>query len=214
MRIDRYIEIRNCQKEFAYSILDFEIEDGSLKRAGKTLGFLEGETLYFDDEEESNILMEYILFEKNGKKNRLIDRYHTSCFSELSTTEQMILEGMQNSIYSIYKVIECKPERSSSKIYDLVGKKEYELIDINMSQSASVGLLLATRLVPIEDMYITSGLIFAFEPQRQLRLLTEISKSRPKKRKISIKPKKSTSKTLLEIMHDANKKWGMEVKMS
>lgn len=216
MNIDRYIKIRNCYKEFTSNILDTEDDNGiKMRRAGRKLGFVNDENVFvFEDEDETNVLMDFLIYEKNGLSNRIIDRISKDENSDLNDLEEMILEGMRANHFSLFEVVEKDLENNSLELSDLLGSYIYTLKDVGFSSTAQIGTLIATRLVPIEDVYFTSGLSFAFNEDKRLRLLTFIAKNKrkPNRRKsIKIKAKKSNKVTLMEIMFNAHKRWGYDV---
>lgn len=216
MNKDRYTEIRKCYTKFTTRILNSEDENNGadIRRAGKKLSFLKGDTMIFESEDESNVLLEYLLYEKNGKKTRLIDRYSLRTDNEMDKTEEVILSAMLTNYFSVFEVDKINAVENTVDLIDIIEGGKYTLIDIGFSESASEGNILSTRLLPIGDVYMTSGLTFAFTSDKRLRLLREISKKSKysvRKRSVKLSTKSPASKTLFEIMHQSNRKWGSEV---
>ncbi|MEM9544619.1 MAG: hypothetical protein AAGA77_01530 [Bacteroidota bacterium] len=215
MTAERYLEIRNCQKSFVYEIADTDNSGRKgILRAAKQLGFLENETIVFEDEEESNVLMDYMLYEKNGRSNRLVDRFLKQNDEPLDDLRKLILNGMINNYYSVFEIKQIDVDQSNVILFDLISKKEYILMDFGFSSTASLGTLLATRIIPCEDVFVTSGLSFAFNSHHRLRILTTISRQKDKHRRPASKKSKSNksnSKTMFEIMFNLHKQYGLYI---
>lgn len=216
MKIERYRKIRRCYPEFTAKIVDSDEDIGNVERAGKRLGILEGKTFMFEYEEETNVLIEYILFEKNGKKNSLVERYALRTDTELDESEKIILNGMLNSYFSVFEVNEIYTAQHMIELVDIVEEGRYILIDIGLSQSTSKGDLLCTRLLPIEeDVYMASGVNFGFSSDKRQKVLRNIPKKkkfRIRKSRLKLNAKKSDSRSLLERMVHVNRRWGAEVR--
>jgi len=48
-------------------------------------------------------------------------------------------------------------------------------MDINFSLTAEKGMLISTRLIPIQSINMTSGLTFQFQKEKRLKILTDLS---------------------------------------
>lgn len=214
MDIDKYLQLRRSFIDFVQRIVDEDISrEGNMRRAAKRLGFLVDNTLVLTEDVESNMLMDYMLFEKNGSPNRLIDRYSKKNADTLDENDKILLDSILNHHFSLFEVKEINKEDCTLKMFDLLGKQNLTLLDIGLSKTGKIGSLFAARIVPAEDVFITSGLILGFEKNKQLRLLTEISRQYRKpnrRRSLKLKSSKKTSTTLIEVMYGAYKKWGIK----
>jgi len=215
MSPDRYLEIRNCYKYFVNEILDETSNSGILvKKAAKKLGLFYDNTLIIDNDDESNVLMDYVLYEKNGMPNRVVDRFYKLFGNKIDETRKIILNGMLNNHYSVFEITSINSDLYTLQLFDLIGKQTYALMDIGFSTTAKVGAILATRLIPTENINITSGQSSVFQEEKRVRLLADISKknkNRPRKRSIKIKSRKSDRKTLQEVVFILNKKYGIQI---
>ncbi|MEM1220532.1 MAG: hypothetical protein AAGH79_16545, partial [Bacteroidota bacterium] len=159
--------------------------------------------------EETNYLMDFVLYEKIGSSGSLIDQIDPNDHS-FSSQEEMILEGMRNSYNSIFEITKINKSDSALFLNDLVSSKEFVLKDIGFSNTAAIGSLMYTRLIPILDINMTSGLSFVFHQEDKARVLTKALKK--SSRRIRRNPKKRIYKeTLLEKMIKCNALYGIPV---
>jgi hypothetical protein len=86
------------------------------------------------------------------------------------------------------------------------GEKEYELMDLGMSKTAPVGFILFTRLLPIRDIHMTSGVSFGFNKVHRAKLLSTISLAEFKKRR------KLTTTEMYILIHEKNRQYGVETR--
>ena len=65
MTIEKYKAIRNSGRNFADKIINVKkLNKENLIYAGKSLGLWKDQKLVFDSEEESDVLMDFLVFEK------------------------------------------------------------------------------------------------------------------------------------------------------
>lgn len=214
MNLDKYIDLRRCYMEFYPKIIESTDMGNSIRRAGNKLGFLVGDIMNFETDVESDAFMDYLLYEKNGRNNTLIDRYSLLEDEELTDNEELLLSGMANNYLSLFEVKQGHASHGTVELIDLISGEKYIMIDIGMSQSPPVGCLLFTRLIPIGNVNMTSGMLFIFHPDKKDRLLDKLTKKkeyRLRKSKPKINAKRHPTKSSLEIMLEANRNWGIKV---
>ena len=207
MQINEYFKIRETGKNLAYKILNFD-KDGknAMLYAGILLGFWNGKAMVFDKEEETDVLMDFLIYEKNKYGQKLIDQFYDSDF-ELTDLEEEIVEGQVNYHCSLFEIVKIDKLNSTLILKDLLNKEmaDFILMDMGLSQTAKIGLLMYTRLIPIREMNMTSGVSFGFEPRFKERILNDISLERLKKRR------KPDSTELYIFMHKKSKLYGIEI---
>lgn len=171
-------KIRNTYSEFVYEILNFEEQSReSIINSGKILGFWDEGKMVFEDEEESNVLTEYLLYEYRINGKRIIDRFHVNN-ENLISEKQEILRGMIKNRISLFEIIDVDKTNSMVKLKDQIKNEVHELMDINLSLSASIGMIISTRLIPVYNVKMTSGLTFQFRKEKRLNILTELSEAK------------------------------------
>ncbi len=84
---------------------------------------------------------------------------------------------------------------------------EITMFDIGISSTGIEGFMFYTRLIPIQDVYISSGVSFAFQAEVKERLLDDISFLRLKKRR------KLSSADLFILTYKKSKIYGVETEI-
>ena len=207
MTIEDYKIIRNKGKTLAYKILDYKKSNREdIIFAGKVLGFWDGAAMAFDKEEESDVLMDYLIYEKNKHGNRLINSFYDSkiAFSDL---EEEILQGQVDYHSSLFEIVDIDTVNCEIILTDLLDKNNtvYKLMDLGLSQTGRIGLLVYTRLIPIRDINMTSGVSFGFVAKVKDRILNDILIERFKKRR------KLDSTDLFILTHKKSKIYGLDI---
>ena len=171
----RYKELRNVYSKLVYKVLDTDNRrKENIIDAGTVLGFWDGEKLVFEYEEEMNVLTEYSLYEQNKGGESLIDIYKKQ-HRQLSMDENEILNGMEANHCSLFEIVDINIKNSIIYLKDQITKEIYRLKDINLSQTAKTEVLIFTRLIPVYNINMTSGLTFQFRKKDSLRILNELS---------------------------------------
>ncbi len=114
---------------------------------------------------------------------------------------------MINFYSSLFEVKHIDSNTQTLVLEDLLDPdNEYLLMDIGMSQTAKVGYIFYTRLIPIRDIKMTSGMTFVFQNSYKENLLSAISLAKFKKRR------KLTSTEMFLLIHEKNRKYGLEAR--
>jgi len=171
-----YRSIRNDYSKFVYEILEWDSHGKeNMIESGKILKFWNGDSLVFEDEEEMNVLTEFVFYEHKYKNQRVIDSFDNNG-SKLSLHKREILRGMKSNHLSVFEITKLNAANRTIELKDQINNKMFTLTDINLSISSRVGMLISTRLIPVNEILMTSGLTFLFHEQKRLKLITELSK--------------------------------------
>lgn len=160
--------------ELNQKILDRFIDKSIFLKAGKLLGIVKNNTLIFDYESESHILMDFAINEiKNGGKNAI--ELYLEKVKQISPIENEILLAQSNAYTSLFDIIDTHPKKNKLYLIDLLSENnnQIELIDIGFSATATTDQFLFTRIVPYPDMNITGGIGFPFLKDEQDYILKE-----------------------------------------
>ena len=161
----------------------------------------------FDSDEEIDTLTEFLIFEKFNKNTPMVSRFYKSN-SELPDLETENMKGMLNFHASLFEVQGVDSNSNTLVLVDLLdsNRKEFTLMDIGLSHTSHAGLIFYTRLLPIEDIYMTSGVSFGFENNFKDKLLGVISLAGFKKRN------KLTTTEMFIMMYKKYQQFGMNIK--
>lgn len=206
MKTNEYRAIREAGTELSRKIFKYSVDDNKheIISSAKLLGFWNGKMIVFGTDSDSETLMDFMVFEKSTQNVPAYIRFHRSN-PELDDLQQENMNGIHNFHSSLFEVISVDPIGNTAVLEDLLdaSRKEYQLMDIGMSKTATTGFVLFTRLIPIRDVNMTSGVSFLFERIYKDKLLSAISLAAFKKRR------KLTSTELYILMNEKNKQYGM-----
>ena len=209
MKLTDYRTIREVGKEIGSKIFNYAVDSNKqdLISAAKLLGFWNGKVMVFDSEMDMEIMMDFMVFEKVTASIPASKRFHMTN-PELNDLQQEHMDGILNNYPSLFEVKSIDSIGNTIVLEDLLdaNRKEYLLMDIGMSKTTVLGLILYNRLIPIRDINITSGVSFIFENSYKDKLLSAISLAAFKKRR------KLTSSEMFILMNERNRQWGMETR--
>jgi spore coat protein CotF len=209
MNLSDYKAIRESGKEIGGDIFKYAVDSNKqdLISAAKLLGFWNGKMMVFDSEADSETLMDFMVFEKINTNLPACKRFQMSN-PKLNAIQKEQLDGIINNYCSLFEVKSIDPVGNTLVLEDLLdpGKKEYLLMDIGMSRTTQAGFILFTRLIPIRDINITSGVSFAFDRAYKENLLSAFSFASFKKRR------KLTSSEIYILFHDKKQQFGIETR--
>jgi len=216
MSIEIYRLIRSEYKDLTYEMLKEPKVDGYfIKRVANRFGLISEGSLIMKSEEETNLMMDYIIYEKNGESQNVVQRYEKRFGDTLEGLRKQVLDGMLRQHYSVFQVKEINRTEHTLLLLDLLNNEEFILRDSGFSLTGSLGLIVATRLIPINGLHITSGMSLAFAETQRLRILNALFKERSKKRRKSTKKlsanKRNKTRTKLEILYELHLRHGIQV---
>ena len=182
MNVKDYIEIRQVGKELNNKII--QSDKKALVYAAKKLGFWYNDKLVTEDEYDIDILMNFIVFEKGKNAYSQLERFYDSDV-ELSDIEEEIIEAKMDSFPSLFRLTGIDGKNSLCTFQDLFDehRTEYQVMDLGFAKSAQEDILIYSRLIPIRDIHITSGVSFGFMDYDEQRIRKDISSYQFKKRR-------------------------------
>lgn len=209
MKVEDYRAIRQTGKDLTSKIFKFAIDNNKeeLTHAAKLLGFWSDHKLIFDSDEEFDVLTEFLIFEKFNQNIPVVKRFYNSN-PELTYLEKENMKGILNYYASIFEIKSIDSSKNTAVLIDLLdpNRKEFILMDIGLSQTSVVGLIFYSRLLPIEDIYMTSGVSFGFENCYKDKLLATISLAGFKKRN------KLNTTEMFVLMNKKHQHFGLKIK--
>jgi hypothetical protein len=123
---------------------------------GECLGMLRNNTLIFDTEDESCVLMDYCLYDVFRNGRNAIEQYLADSPPDPTSDEMACLQGMQTATYTII-VVESVERGVGVIVRDLRSDQCNLLVDMGLAGSAKPGLFIATRLLRHDTFWTTSG---------------------------------------------------------
>ncbi len=145
-----------------------------IKAAKKLTIPIEGRTLIFDGETDTNALADFYLHEMRFGGKRIVDVVADSGI-KLTPDERDLLAAHRNSRCSLFAIISVNSPSCQVMLRDLLetGAPDVALTDINLSRSAAArpGDLMFTRLIRCGEIDMGAGLFFAFRAIHRIHLL-------------------------------------------
>jgi hypothetical protein len=176
MTIQTYKTYRKIGRRLNTKIMKTCLEREVLLESATVLGIVEEGALTFESEAEMDVFMDFVLNEYRTENTTAIEHYQEKVGGK-NEAEREILHALRASSTSLFKVVAISENEHTLLLHDLLTTQEdRELLDIRLSQTAVPGLLVFTRLVPLKEVTITSGMSFAFAGYLEKTLLREYKK--------------------------------------
>ena len=152
--IAHYKQLRQTGRELNDKLVT-KLSEDAMKQAGRKLGFLRGDALYFDNEDQAAVLMDCIYnVQKNGRN--AVEQFLIDSPPEPTSDKMACLTAMRQAFYSIFNV-ESVEAGLGLIARDLFSGQLMPVVDIGLSSTATVGLVIASRLLQFDGFYITGG---------------------------------------------------------
>jgi hypothetical protein len=127
-----------------------------LFEGAKRLGILRGQTLVFDSEDETSVLMDYCIYNVRRKGSNAVEQYFCDCPPDPDSDEMACLRAMQHATYGLVVVLQV--ERGvGCHVRDPFTEETRLLVDMGLSKTAKPGAVMATRLLDFGDYIATGG---------------------------------------------------------
>ncbi|MEK7400221.1 MAG: hypothetical protein AAB116_25025 [Candidatus Poribacteria bacterium] len=177
-KIQRYKELRESGRPLASKIMD-AMPKRFIDNMAKEMNILVKGVLVFDSEDEMGFLFDRLIFDFIWDGKNAVEHFEAENKSELSEDERKHLNAMKEARFSLFEVVGRNFGMSvylSDLLSGILLSSRTELTDINMSKTFSVGSLLATRIVRIEDICMATGASYPFLPIHKDTLISGIKK--------------------------------------
>jgi len=153
--VEQYKEYRRISREMNDILLKYFSKNAFLE-CGRDLGLAVGDTLVFEREDDTSVLMDYCIYNYYEDGRNAVARYIEERLPPPGTDEHNVLAAKSRSFHTLVQVTEVI-EEVGVWVNDLLGNREFLIVDLGLSQTATEKLVIATRIVPFEDFTMTSG---------------------------------------------------------
>lgn len=166
-----YQEYRKSLRDL-HTTLAKTLPRNKIMDSAKILGLVRNQTLIFDDEDQIGVVMDLAIYESLQGEETTLDLYKASHEPENEVeddteneVENELLIAMSNSKSSLFEIIAVSPEEHKLVYRDLLqpGTDELVVTDIHFSQTARVGTVVFSRIIPCMEFNMSSGVAFPFE---------------------------------------------------
>jgi hypothetical protein len=141
------------------------------------------------DEEDLAPMMDRLFYDKKWNGKGVVKHYLEQKGSgDLTSQEIQFVEAMKTNIFSLFLVVETNSRTKAVLLRDILGQdmREFNLVDIGMSETMKKGALLASRIINIGEFHMTTGVAHPFNPEHEFEIFEYLKENRlwgPKMRK-------------------------------
>lgn len=154
--VAHYKELRKIVFELQNDALLKYVSKRNLNFCGKKLGIMQNNTFVLDDMDQIGVIMDYCIYDYREGGLNAVSMYIADSQLDPDSDEYAVVNAMSESFYTLVQVDDILPG-VGVRINDLMGNRQFLLIDMGLSQTAVDDIVLATRLLPFEDFVMTSG---------------------------------------------------------
>lgn len=154
--VSRYKELRKIIFDLQNNALLQYISRKAIDVCGKKLKVLQNNAFVLDDIDQIGVVMDYCIYDYQEEGLNIVAKYMSDSKLDPDSDEYTVVRAMSESFYTLVQVDDVLPG-VGTRIHDLIGGKQFLLVDLGLSTTAEKGLVLATRLLPFEDFVTTSG---------------------------------------------------------
>ncbi len=153
--LQRYRHLRSTMRELHSELLD-NLPKDTLAKCGKMLGFMVDDTLVFENEDESSVLVDYCLYQGWSGQHNAISRFLAKQPYDPGSDEMVLLEAMSQARYSLFQV-ESMTKGVGVNCRDLLRSDGGSIVDEGLGNTASEGIVFGCHIVVLPEMSITTG---------------------------------------------------------
>lgn len=153
--VARYKSLREVSQRLNSKFLNL-ISKNDVHNGGRKLGLLQGDTIVFDAEIESAVLLDYCIHNIRRNGRNAIDRFLIENPPEPDSDEMTCLLAVQNAVYSVF-VVESVDRGLGMHVRDLLTDETRLVVDLAMSTTIKPGFVMASRLFLFDDFAMTGG---------------------------------------------------------
>lgn len=127
-----------------------------IEEGGQKLGILKQKVITLDTEDTVVVLMDFCLHDVRDQGVNAIERYLANTPPAADSDEMVLLQSMRQARFSLFAVESTEPG-VGVHLRDLLRKESLFIVDVGFSHSATVGLVLAARVVAPDGIAMTTG---------------------------------------------------------
>ena len=177
--VDRYKMYREANRKLNVKVMNACLERDAFMSAANLLGIAEGNAVFFDNMDETDVVMDFALNDYTVEGRNAVQLYREKYGGD--ELELDIMDTLLSSHTSLFKITSVDQREKLVFFDDIInGRSRLGLIDIALSRTATIGMLLFFRLLPFSDFNMTSGVSFAFPNELENYLLRQYKKLRKK----------------------------------
>ena len=154
--VARYKELRKIIVELQNDALLKYVSKKALEVCGKKLRVMQNNTFILDDMDQIGVIMDYCIYDYREGGLNAVSRYMADSQLDPDSEKYDVVKAMSASFYTLVQVDDILPG-VGTRVNDLMGDRQFLLVDMGLGRTAAKGMVIATRLLPFEDFVTTSG---------------------------------------------------------
>lgn len=163
LRLERYKHFRELGRKINTDLAR-QLPKPAVPECGKKLGLVKSGTLILNQDDEIALLYDYCVHHYRRVGKNWIERALENSPSADGSDEMAYFQAMISARFSLFRIVEIIPHEGA-QLLDMLSGGEARLMDIGLASAAVPGLLVAGRLLTLEDFQMSSGtLIPVAEP--------------------------------------------------
>ena len=153
--LGRYQEARALGRKVSAALLD-RLPKSAFQEGARNLGVLRDNTLVLDGEQQMAVVMDYCIHDLRPNGRNAVEQWLATGAASLPAAEIEYLEALRQARFSYWQVEEI--ERGSGvRVRDLLNGEKRFLIDVGLSTTARVGVIMMGRLIIYNGLTMTTG---------------------------------------------------------
>ena len=173
----RYRRMRNVCTRINQGMTNRVGKEG-LEATARKLDMMHKGVLVFDSESEAAVLFDQAIHGYFTGGMNAVDRYIAQNPPAPGSDEEMVLGAARRSFYSLFQVV-GRVRRAGVRARDILRDRMHFVADMGFSQTADVGMVLATRVLPFDDFVMTGGAALPVGGEALARILRLPALKRP-----------------------------------
>lgn len=154
--VEHYKDFRKISRKLHNDVLPKYLPKRAFDVCGKKLGALRNDTLVLASMDQTAVLMDYCIYDYREDGSNAVSRYMADFQLDVGSDEYVVVKAMSESFHTLVQVEDVLPE-VGVRANDLMGDKQFLIIDMGFSETAIKGIVIAARILPFEDFVMTSG---------------------------------------------------------
>lgn len=175
--LKEYKNYRLASIKLMTKLTNFVLDLGKEERvmqAGRLLNIVSKDTLWIYNESERDFFSDFLIFDYNFDSLKNNIETYISLNSAQEGIEQDLFKALLKSYTSLFRIISIDKSNCKLCLYDILNKVyEIYLVDVNMSKTSQPGMIFFTRLIPLKNFNMTSGMSFGFTSDMETYLVNK-----------------------------------------
>lgn len=172
-RWEQYQQVRAAGRELVNRMAE-TISPAHVRIAARLLGMEHNGVLTTGNGPGLAILADFMHHEVVVEGMTLVEKYIHDHPPAAGSLDEAILQSMRKGIYTILRLDEPL-EHNNWRAQDLFFEQSLILVDRGFGETGQAGMLMAGRLLPVGDYYMTAGAMLPLEPVTVIRLTRSLA---------------------------------------